>query len=74
MSSLQQTIHLVATDEDFRVALLADSESALAQQGLTLSAEEIEILSHLRDGLVLPADSLVDLYKQTYLARPCWDD
>lgn len=73
MNSLQQTIHLVATDEDFRAALLADSEAALAEQELALSPEEMDILGYLRDGLVLPADSLVDLYQQGYLTRPCWD-
>ncbi|RME43725.1 MAG: hypothetical protein D6791_14790 [Chloroflexi bacterium] len=73
MNSLQQTVHLVATDEAFRAALLADSQAALAEHGLVLSAEEMEILGHLRDGLVLPAESLAERFQQVYLTRPCWD-
>lgn len=74
MNALQQTIHLIATDEDFRVALLADSEAALAEQGLALSPEEMDILGDLRDGLVLPADSLADHFQRWYPSqRASWD-
>jgi len=60
MTPLQRIIHLATTDADFRLALQTDGAAALAQQGLTLSLEEMGVVRDLKELLALPTTSLTD--------------
>jgi hypothetical protein len=59
MSDLARAIHLVATDPDFRAALVDDPEAALAQQGFVVSAEELNALSSVSDVIAAPSEALL---------------
>ena len=48
MNDLLRTIHLAATGPHFRARLLADPRAATASQGLTLSDEELAVLTEMR--------------------------
>lgn len=59
MSDLAKVIHLIATDPDFRAALVDDPEAALAQQGYVVSDRELDALSSVSDVIAAPSETLL---------------
>jgi hypothetical protein len=66
MTDLHKITFLVATDPDFRKALLDNPGAALAQQGLEASSEELSALTRVLD---LVAQSPEGLFEH-FMASP----
>jgi hypothetical protein len=62
MSDLPQVIRRLASEPDFRAALLADPQPILTRQGFQVTAEELAALTNVAHLFTLSSQDLLTLF------------